>query len=195
MYFKSVVFLKRLHNLKLEKSWKSDEIKHLVSEVIRSYSFTTGEKQLKKLFNNFTEYWQDYGKNFTVVECSYPVSLEIDGHDINGTIDLIVKDGEGVSLIHFIRTREMMKNYHTFYMELLTYYAEALKERMDVEVENLMLYVLDEAKLYEQPYRQSDFTKDYLSGVVSNIASNSYFTFNKNCDKCEFSNLICARYL
>ena len=189
------VILKRLHNLKLEKSWKSDEIKHLISEVIRSYSFTTGEKQLKKLFNNFTEYWKDYGKNFTVVECSYPVSLEIDGHDINGTIDLIVKDGEGVSLIHFIRTRETMKNYHTFYMELLTYYAEALKERMDVEVENLMLYVLDEAKLYEQPYRQSDFTKDYLSGVVSNIASNSYFTFNKNCDKCEFSNLICARYL
>ena len=78
-------------------------------------------------------------------------------------------------------------------MELLEYYALALKEKKDVKVENLMLYVLDEAKLYEQPFQQTDLIKDYLSSVVLNIASNEYSKFTINCDKCEFHNMICQK--
>ena len=185
------IIIKRLHNDKFMTDWDKESIENLVSEVIRSYSFASGEKKLKKLFNNFTEYWTDYGKNFDVAETSKPVSLEVLGYDINGVIDLIIHDGDGVSLLHFIRTREEMKNYHLFYMNLLNFYAIALRETEDVNVENLMLYVMDEAKLYEQEFRENDFIMDYLESVVRSVDDNDYPRFHINCDKCEFNGLIC----
>ena len=148
-------------------------------------------KNIKELFNNFADYWQDYGKNFDVVETAYPVSLEVKGYDVNGVIDLVISDGEGVSLVHFIRTRDEMKNYHSFYMELLKYYALALSETEDVKVENLILYVLDEGKLYETEYVKDEFVLEFLESVVKNISEDNYSKHHVNCDKCEFNGLIC----
>ena len=76
-------------------------------------------------------------------------------------------------------------------MDLLSYYAIALKERMDVEVENLILYVLDEAKLYEKEFKPNEFTHDYLESVVECISSNDYSKHLVNCDNCEFCGLTC----
>lgn len=171
--------------------WDDESIENLVSQVIRSYSFASGEKNIRQLFNNFTEYWKEYGRNFEVVKTSYPVSLEVSGYDINGVIDLVINDGEGVSLVHFVRTRDEIRNYHSFYMEILNYYAIALSEIDDVEVENIMLYVLDEGKLYEKEFAGDDFVLDYLSAVVKNISDNRYFKHSVNCRGCEFSRLIC----
>ena len=185
------IIVNRLHNDKFMTDWDAKGIENLVSEVIKSYSFATSEKKLKKLFCNFTDYWNDYGRNFDVVKTSYDVSLEVGGYDINGVIDLIIKDGEGVSLVHFIRTRDGMKNYHSFYMELLGYYALALKEREDVDVENLMLYVLDEAKLYEKQFVRDEFLVEYLEGVVERISDDDYSKHFVNCGECEFNGLIC----
>lgn len=185
------VIVNRLHNDKFVTDWDSESIEYLVSEVIKSYSFASGERKLKELFNNFTEYWKDYGKNFDVVETSFNVTLEVAGYDINGVIDLIIRDGDGVSLVHFIRTRDAMRNYHSFYMELMGYYALALQERMDVQVENLILYVLDEAKLYEIEFSENDFLMDYLAGVVRNISNDTYSKHLVSCGECEFCGLTC----
>ena len=185
------IIVNRLHNDKFMTDWDRESIENLVSEVIKSYSFSSGEKNLKELFNNFADYWHDYGRNFEVVETAYPVSLEVRGYDINGVIDLMIADGEGVSLVHFIRTRDEMKNYHSFYMELLSYYALALSEREDVKVENLILYVLDEGKLYEKEYVKDEFIVDFLDGVVKNVSEDNYSKHSVNCDKCEFNDLIC----
>ena len=185
------IIVNRLHNDKFMTDWDRESIENLVSEVIRSYSFSSGEKSLKELFNNFADYWQDYGKNFDVVETAYPVSLEVSGYDVNGVIDLIISEGEGVSLVHFIRTRDEMKNYHPFYMELLSYYARALSETEDVKVENLILYVLDEGKLYEKEYVKDEFIVEFLESVVKNISDGNYSKHHVSCDKCEFNGLIC----
>jgi len=185
------VILNRLHNDKIDSQWNSDSIKKLVSDVIRSYSFASGEESLKEIFNTFADYWQDYGKDFEVLESSYPVSMEIDGHDINGVIDLIVRQGDGVSLIHFIRTRDEMRNYHSFYMELLNYYALALKEREDYDVESIGLFVLDEGKLYERQYVKSDFVPEFLASVVRNVSEENYSRHKVNCGMCEFSGVTC----
>ena len=185
------IIVNRLHNDKFMTDWDRESIENLVSEVIKSYSFASGERNMKELFNNFADYWQDYGRNFDVVETAYPVSLEVNGYDINGVIDLMISDGEGVSLVHFIRTRDEMKNYHSFYMQLLGYYALALSEREDVEVENLMLYVLDEGKLYEREYVKDEFIGDFLESVVKNISNDNYSRHPVSCDKCEFNGLIC----
>ena len=185
------VIVNRLHNDKFVTDWDSESIEYLVSEVIKSYSFASGERKLKELFNNFTEYWKDYGRNFDVVETSFNVTLEVAGYDINGVIDLIIRDGDGVSLVHFIRTRDAMRNYHSFYMELMGYYALALQERMDVQVENLILYVLDEAKLYEIEFSENDFLMDYLAGVVRNISNDTYSKHLVSCGECEFCGLTC----
>lgn len=185
------VIVNRLHNDKFVTDWDSESIEYLVSEVIKSYSFASGERKLKELFNNFTEYWKDYGRNFDVVETSFNVTLEVAGYDINGVIDLIIRDSDGVSLVHFIRTRDSMRNYHSFYMELMGYYALALQERMDVQVENLILYVLDEAKLYEIEFSENDFLMDYLAGVVRNISNDTYSKHLVSCGECEFCGLTC----
>ena len=84
-----------------------------------------------------------------------------------------------------------MKNYHSFYMQLLGYYALALSEREDVEVENLILYVLDEEKLYEMEYVKDEFIEDFLEGVVKNISNDNYSRHPISCDRCEFNGLIC----
>jgi hypothetical protein len=171
--------------------WDRESIEYLVSEVIKSYSFTSNEKNIRHLFNNFADYWDEYGRNFDVVKTAYPVSLEVRGYDINGVIDLIINDNEGVSLVKFIRTRDEMKNYHSFYMELLAYYALALKEREEVNVENLMLYVLDEGKLYEKEYVKNEFILEYLASVVDNISDDNYSKHTVSCGECEFNGLIC----
>ena len=185
------IIVNRLHNDKFMTDWDREGIEHLVSEVIKSYSFMSNEKSIRELFNNFADYWQEYGRNFDVVKTSYPVSLEVKGYDINGVIDLIVNDNDGVSLIKFIRTRDEIKNYHSFYMELLGYYGLALSEREDVNVENLMLYVLDEGKLYEKEYVRDEFILEYLAGVVENISHDDYTKHTVRCSGCEFNGLIC----
>jgi CRISPR/Cas system-associated exonuclease Cas4 (RecB family) len=185
------IVVNRLHNDKFMTDWDREDIEHLVGEVIRSYSFASGERQLRELFNNFADYWKEYGRNFDVVKTAYPVSLEVSGFDVNGVIDLIVRDGDGVSLVHFVRTRDGIRNYHAFYMELLGYYALALREREDVNVENLMLYVLDEGKLYENEFKESEFVSEYIASAVKSISANEYPKFKVNCDSCEFSGLIC----
>ena len=185
------IIVNRLHNDKFMTDWDSQSIENLVSEVIKSYSFASGEKNLKELFNNFTDYWNEYGRNFDVVKTSHPVSLEVNGYDINGVVDLIVNDGDAVSLVHFIRTRDEMKNYHSFYMKLLSYYALALKEREDVDVENLMLYVLDEGKLYETEFVRDEFVLEYLASVVESISDDDYSKHHINCGHCDFNGLIC----
>ena len=185
------IIVNRLHNDRLMTDWDKDSIENLVFEVIRSYSFASGERNLKELFNHFADYWHDYGKNFDVLKTSHPVSLEVGGYDINGVIDLMIADGEGVSLVHFIRTRDEMKNYHSFYMELLGYYALALKEREDVEVENLMLYVLDEGKLYEREFVRDEFVVEYLESIVERISEDDYSRHHVGCGECEFSGFIC----
>lgn len=185
------IIVNRLHNDKFMTDWDSQSIENLVSEVIKSYSFASGEKNLKELFNNFTDYWNEYGRNFDVVKTSHPVSLEVNGYDINGVVDLIVNDGDAVSLVHFIRTRDEMKNYHSFYMELLSYYALALKEREDVDVENIMLYVLDEGKLYEKEFVKDEFILEYLASVVDSISDDDYSKHHINCGHCDFNGLIC----
>ena len=76
-------------------------------------------------------------------------------------------------------------------MELLSYYAIALKEREDVEVENLMLYVLDEGKLYEMEFVKSEFVLEYLAGVVDNISKDSYSKHYVSCGECKFNGLLC----
>jgi hypothetical protein len=76
-------------------------------------------------------------------------------------------------------------------MELLGYYALALSEREDVNVENLMLYVLDEGKLYEKEYVESEFIEEYLAGVVDCVSRDEYVRYHVGCDRCEFSGLIC----
>ena len=187
------VLIKRLHNDKFMTDWDRQSIEDLVGEVIKSYFFASDENKFKKLFNNLADYWLDYGKNFDVRDVSYPVSLEIGGYDINGVVDLIINDADGVSLVHFIRTRDEMKNYHSFYMQLLGYYALAFSQRENIDVENLLLYVLDESKLYEIQYKKDDFVKDYLKNVVRNIKENNYVKLKVNCNNCAFSSLICKR--
>ena len=185
------IIVNRLHNDRFMTDWDRQSVENLVFEIIRSYSFASGERELKELFAHFADYWTDYGKNFNVIKTSHPVSLEVGGYDINGTVDLIVSDGEGVSLVHFIRSRDGMKNYHSFYMELLGYYAVALKEREDVVVENLMLYVLDEGKLYERQFVRDEFVMEYLAGVVERISNDDYSRHYAGCGGCEFTGLIC----
>ena len=185
------IIVNRLHNDNLMTDWDEESISNLIGEVIRSYSFASDEANIKELFTNFYNYWRDYGRNFEVLKTSHPVSLDVNGYAVNGVVDLIISDGEGVSLVHFIKSRGMSKNYHHFYMTLLEYYAKALSESEDVIVENLLLYVLDEAKLYEIPYQDNNFIKDYLESIVANIDNNSYAKHKKHCEMCEFSSIIC----
>ena len=185
------IIVNRLHNDKFMTDWDRVSIEELVSEIIKSYSFASGEKNITELFNHFADYWEEYGRNFEVVKTSHPVSLEVKGYDINGTVDLVINDGDGVSLVHFIRTRDEMRNYHSFYMELLSYYALALGESEDVRVENLILYVLDEGKLYEKEYVKDEFIMEYLESVVGKISSDDYVKHTVNCSECEFNGVIC----
>ena len=189
------VLLNTIHNPKLQKDWTREDIHNLVSEVVKSYSFASEsmKNQLKELFDHIADYWLDYGKEYDIVDYSYPVSLEIDGYDVNGIIDLIVKENNGgVNLIHFIRSRDDIRNYHYFYMEILSYYAYALLENDDFEISSLLLHVLDENKQYEISFDKSNkFIFEYLSGIVGHIERDDYPIHEVNCKNCEFNGITC----
>ena len=189
------VILNKIHNPKIDRQWSREDIRNLVGEVIKSYGFAskTMKSNLKELFDHVADYWMDFGKAYDIVEYGYPVTLEVDGYDINGIIDLIVRENDtSVNLIHFIRSRDDMRNYHNFYMEILSYYAYALLENEELEISSLILHVLDENKQYEIPFdRTDDFVIDYLKGVVSHIERDSYPKHEINCPNCEFSDVTC----
>ncbi len=188
------VILNTIHNPNLEGNWSRKDIQSMVGDVIRSYGFAskTMKANLKELFDHVADYWTDYGRNFEVIEYGYPVTLEIGGYDINGIIDLIVRENDGsVNLVHFIRSRDEMRNYHNFYMEILSYYAYALLEREDFNINSLILHVLDENKQYEIAFEKSNFIFDYLESVVGHIENDNYPSHKINCKNCEFSGVTC----
>lgn len=189
------VLLNTIHNPNLENEWSREDIHNLVGEVVRSYSFASEsmKKNLKELFDHIADYWLDYGMNYDVVDYSYPVTLEVDGYDVNGIIDLIVKENDdSVNLIHFIRSRDEIRNYHYFYMENLFYYAYALLENDDFEINSLILHVLDENKQYEIAFDKSNkFIYYYLSGIISHIEKDDYPKHEINCKNCEFNGVTC----
>ncbi|WP_295113908.1 ATP-dependent DNA helicase [uncultured Methanobrevibacter sp.] len=189
------VLLNAIHNPKLDRDWSREEIHNLVNEVIKSYGFASKsmKNNLKELFDHIADYWLDYGRSYDIVEYSYPVTLEIDGYDVNGIIDLIVKENDtSVNLIHFIRSRDDIRNYHYFYMETLFYYAYALLENDDFEINSLILHVLDENKQYEIGFDKSNrFIYHYLSAVISHIEREDYPRHEINCRNCEFSGVTC----
>ena len=189
------IILNTIHNPQLDRSWDRGEINNLVGEVVRSYGFAskTMQKELKELFDHVGDYWMDYGRAYEIVDYSHPVVLEVDGYDVNGIIDLIVKENDtSVNLIHFIRSRDEMQNYHYFYMQCLYYYAYALLENEDYNINSLILHVLDENKQYEIPFEKgSDLILDYLKSVVSHIKSDDYPKHSVNCKNCEFNGVTC----
>ena len=187
--------LATIHNEKLGRNWTRDEIHNLVGEVIKSYGFASDSMQskIKELFNNLADYWIEWGKDWEILDYSYTTSVEINGYDINGVVDLIIAEGNhGVSLVHFIRTRDEMRNYHNFYMEMLHFYALALKDEYDIV--SLKLHVLDESKQYEVPYDsdKEEFVLDFLSNIVNNVDKDKYPKHEINCNNCEFQGITCS---
>lgn len=189
------VILNRIHNTKTDDDWTRENIRSLVCEVIRSYGFAskTMKRNLKELFDNVADYWMDFGRDYDIVDYGCPVTLEVDGYDVNGMVDLIVRENDTcVNLIHFIQSRDDIRNYHNFYMEMLSYYAYALLENGEFEISSLILHVLDENKQYEIPFdRSNGFVIDYLKGVVSRIERDDYPRHEINCPNCEFSDVTC----
>ena len=189
------VILNKIHNPKGGRKWSRMDITNLVGEVVRSYGFAskTMRKNLEELFENVADYWLDYGQDYDIVDYARPVTLEVEGYDINGIIDLIVRENDGrVNLIHFIRSRDEMRNYHNFYMEMLLYYAYALLENDDFEISSLVLHVLDENKQYEIAFDNADgFIFDYLKGITDNIQHDEYSRHEVNCPNCEFNDVTC----
>lgn len=189
------VILNAIHNPKLQKDWSRREIHDMVEGVVRSYSFAskTMKKELEEIFDNIADYWLDYGRGYEIVDYSHPVTLEVDGYDINGIIDLIVNQNDGgVSLVHFIRSRDEMRNFHYFYMENMLYYAYALLENEEYQINSLILHVLDENKQYEIDFDMAnDFVLEFLSSVVRNIEDENYSKHLINCDNCEFNGITC----
>ena len=66
-----------------------------------------------------------------------------------------------------------------------------LRKGEDVDVENLMLYVLDEGKLYETEFVRDEFVLEYLASVVESISDDDYSKHHINCGHCDFNGLIC----
>ncbi|WP_406533455.1 UvrD-helicase domain-containing protein [Methanobrevibacter sp.] len=189
------VVLSTIHNPKISRDWSREDITGLTGEVIKSYGFAskTMRKNLKELFDSIADYWCDFGRHYDIVDYAYPVTLEIGGYDVNGIIDLITKENDGsVNLVHFIRSRDDIRNYHNFYMESLHYYAYALLENDDFEINSLILHVLDENKQYEIAFDEDEnIILDYLKSVVSHIEADSYPKHEVNCPNCEFSEVTC----
>ena len=189
------VILNTIHNPKLKKEWTREDIQNMIGEVVKSYSFAskTMKTNLKELFNHVADYWLDYGRNYEIVGYDYPVTLEIEGYDVHGIIDLIIKENDGsLNLIHFIRSRDEIRNYHNFYMEMLFYYAYALLEKDDFEINSLILYVLDENKQYEIAFdSKNDFIFDYLAAIINHIEKDDYPRHEINCPNCEFLDVTC----
>ncbi len=165
--------------------------------------FNEIEESIYKYWENFTPYWNYDGKDWEILASEVPFTLIENNYDLEGKIDLIIKDKDSndIILIDFKTTDETSQSkLKERYQKQLITYAMAIKQTPEFEK-----YNIKEAMIYSVKYSQpipvpvndvdiSELTTSLNDTVEKILAGNFQLCKDTSkCFNCEYNKSICRR--
>ena len=183
-----MVLHRLLSGIHCQNNLTDEDIKLKVETILKRHNISIFEKDYD-IISNVTNYWNEYGKNYKIIKKDYVVSKQLKKCDLKGTIDLIVEDDVGYSIVKFIGSDDKILDI-SFYELLLHYYVSALKEDKLFKEEKLnyiILHSLDTNSV--QKFSIKDIYEKYslrqLEKITSRIMDKKFIKKN-NCEKCGY---------
>ena len=140
----------------------------------------------------------EYGTNYDIVANNIPVAISLDNCEVNGDIDLIIKEKDnGISIVQFIGSdRRIDLDYLEIYRILYHYYPHLLKEYdefKECKINNIILHSLYNNKVHVFEYSESleNQAFELLENFTSDILNVKFDKNKENCDNCEFNAQFC----
>ena len=146
------------------------------------------------IIRNVREYWLEYGMHYEIMENNIKLFTQLQYCDLYSVIDLVIKEDNKISIVHFVGSDESIKDIET-YMICLLYYFSLLKdidEFKDYEFNKIYLHSLKNNKRYEKVYSEEDEEDvlDYMEDVTRQIYEKKY-NRRGDCENCEYFNSVC----
>ena len=147
------------------------------------------------ILKNVREYWMEYGSKYEIVKSNIKIFTQHQYCDMHSVIDLVVKEDNKISIVHFIGSDENILDMET-YMNCLLYYFTLLKdldEFKDYEFNKVYLHSLKNNERYEQVFDEEleEDALDYLGEITKDIHDNAFVRDTDNCESCEYYGSVC----
>ncbi|MEE3491129.1 MAG: ATP-dependent helicase, partial [Methanobrevibacter sp.] len=141
-----------------------------------------------EIINNVRDYWMEYGRKYDIMESNNKLFNQYQYCDLYSVIDLVIKEDDKISLVHFIGSDENIPDIDE-YMSCLLYYFNLLKELdefSDYEFNKVYLHSLKNNKRYEQIYDEEleEDVVDFIEDAMRVIHNKEFVRNTDNCETC-----------
>ena len=186
-----------LANIHNHKNISNEEVSYIINSSLKLHNISSNDKSLR-IIKNIIEYWKNFGSKYDILANSIPVAVSLDNCEINGDIDLVIKDNENeISIVQFIGSdRRIDSEFLEYYKLLYHFYPKLLKEYdefKDFKVNKIILHSLENNKNiiidYSEPYE--DQSLELLDAISLDILRARFDKNTDNCHKCEFNAEFC----
>ena len=190
----NMVLHKLLNNIHGDENISLGRLDAKINDVI-NYHNIKDFGNANEIINNVRNYWMDYGSKYEIISSNIKLFTQLQYCDMHSVIDLVIKEDDKVSVVHFIASDENIPDIET-YMNCLLYYITLLKELddfKDCEFNNIYLHSLNNNKRYEQAYDEEleEDVLDYLGDITKVIHDKGFIRDTGNCETCEYYGSVC----
>ena len=176
--------------------FSEEDIDRKINTIINYHNLNYNQEVLK-IIKNVKDYWNEYGKNYKIVNNDIKILTQMKYCDLHSKIDLIIEEDDGeLSVVKFIGTDtnipdlEIYKFYLVFYVHVL----KELDEYKDKKFKNIYLHSLYNNKRHDPiPFDQElcEFIKEDIQKYTLSIHDNKYAKNIDNCENCEYFGNVC----
>ena len=187
------IILSSIHKRSLKETINDEIIKETIDTVLNSYSISSENilnEVLGKL-DNIIWYWQEFGKNYNILDYNLKLLKDYENFEVFGKIDLLVSENDNqASIIKFITSTENIFNMEE-YLSNCNFYGVLMKSHgnyKNLSIKNIIVHSIADKKQFIIDYDDTSIKK--IENIFENIINNQ-FKESDNCDNCEFCNVIC----
>lgn len=189
------------HNILFNNIFNKKDI--LISDIENIIDYTINLYKIKeeydsyKILKNILEFWKNYGKDYDVLKSQINLSLRLEYCDLNGTIDLLIKENDDeISIVQFITSDDKLiinKMQYEFYLHYYYYILQEYDEFKDYKLKNIIVHSLINNIKYEFSYNvKNEVTLlNNLNLITENIVNEKFRKVERNCKLCPYASVIC----
>jgi hypothetical protein len=180
----------QIHQRKIQGLDVEDEdIEYIIKRTVdNNKNIDKDGSWFKKVKEGILRYWHDYGSKWDIQASEYQFYDIKTGYTLTGIIDLIIKDGNDITIVDFKTTdKPIDSETKNKYIEQLSMYAIALKEDPEYKDYNIskgMIYTIlskeDNVHYYDLDDKQLNIMEVKIEDTVKNIKEGN---FGKRCNK------------
>lgn len=175
---------------KISKNEIDDKIK-----AILDYHSISSSNHSADIINNVRDYWDEWGKNYNIIDNNMKILSKLKYCDLNSVVDLVVEEDNKFSVVHFIGSDDNIPNIE-MYKGFLLYYVSILKdfeEFKDKEFNKVYLHSLENNLRHEIDYDETmeSYVLEYLNQFTKEIHDNQFDKSRTNCSNCEYYGNVC----